>query len=242
MSTRECHDEVSSTGRLSAAHTAEFRTAANTSISVVYSRLNAKRMLCGALLILLGVARCAGPVSLTDAIDHDDETAYVKRLNARNFDARAAFFAWKSEQTGRSAETIADEDAALSTTRNPFDAYQDTDAVRRGAVLFRYHCARCHGEDASGHGPAILPDHPANDFHAFGQRFAATLHRGAPRRWFKSITQGFGGVVQYPDEPPGPAMPAFGTRLAKEQVWLLITYLQSLDVHFPTNPDAATTE
>lgn len=182
---------------------------------------------------------CAGPVPMNTAIDHQYEADYVKHLNAANHDGRAAFLDWRAEQTGESVDKLEHEDAELSTTHNPFNARTDVAAVRRGAVLFKYHCARCHGDDARGHGPAVLPDHSANDFHTFGQRFAATIHGGAPRRWFKVITNGTGDQVKYPDEPPGPAMPAFGDKLTREQIWLLITYLQSLDVHFPKSTDAA---
>ncbi|HPF39069.1 MAG TPA: c-type cytochrome [Phycisphaerae bacterium] len=207
--------------------------------SVARNARHAKVTIAGALLMLFAI-RCAGPVAMTDAIDHQYETDYVARLNHENADGRAAWLKWKAETENRGIEELEREDAEISSTRNPFDAYRDSDAVRRGAVLYKYHCARCHGDDARGHGPSALPDYPANDFHDFGQRFAATLHRGAPRRWFRSITNGTGDIVTYPDEPPGPAMPAFGAKLSREQIWLLITYLQSLDVHFPeaTAPQA----
>jgi len=75
-----------------------------------------------------------------------------------------------------------------------------------------------------------LPEAPTKDFHAFGKRFAVTLHKGAPRSWFRKINEGYGDTVTYPDGA-GPAMPAFGQKLAREQIWLVITYLQSLDVY-----------
>ncbi len=64
----------------------------------------------------------------------------------------------------------------------------------------------------------------------FGKRFAVTLHGGAPRAWFKKISEGFGAPVTYPTGP-GTAMPAFKDVLAREQIWLVITYLQSLDAY-----------
>lgn len=185
-----------------------------------------------AVLVLLAGINCSGPQPLTKAIRASDEHAYVQRLNAANYDGRAAFFAWMADERRIDLASLETRDRSLGETRNPFDAYEDAAAVSRGAVIYKLHCARCHGEDARGRGPAALIDHPANDFHDFGNRFASTLHRGAPRRWFKSISEGYGDTLQYPDGPSR-AMPAFGDKLAREQIWLVITYLQSLDAKAP---------
>lgn len=175
---------------------------------------------------------CSGPQPLSTAIRPNDERAYVERLNAANYNGRAAFLAWKSDERRVGLASLEKQDQAMSETKNPFDAYKDFAAVSHGAVIYKYHCARCHGEDGRGRGPSALPGHPANDFHSFGNRFASTLHRGAPRRWFKSIFEGCGNTLKYPDGPTQ-AMPAFGDKLAREQIWLVITYLQSLDAKAP---------
>ncbi len=180
----------------------------------------------------LGATGCAGPVALSIAIDPQDETAYVAALNDMNMDARTAFADWMAAERHETPADILLSDVQFSQTRNPFDAYRDDTAVSRGAVLYKIHCARCHGEDARGRGPSILEDHPAKDFKSFGKRFAATLHRGAPRKWFRVIRDGNGDFVDYP-EGRQKAMPAFGEQFTREQIWLVITYLQSLDVHAP---------
>lgn len=185
-----------------------------------------------AVSFLLAGISCSGPQPLSIAIRATDEDAYVQRLNAANYNGRAAFFAWMADERRIDLAAIETRDRSLGETKNPFDAYQDAAAVSRGAVIYKLHCARCHGVDARGRGPAALVDHPANDFHDFGNRFASTLHRGAPRRWFKSISEGYGDTLQYPDGPSR-AMPAFGDKLAREQIWLVITYLQSLDAKAP---------
>lgn len=208
----------------------------------VIPRIRNAKPIVAIMALLPALQSCSGPVPLTDAIQPRHDVAYLEHLNAEHMNGRAAYLNWTSAESGKPIAELEKQDAALSTTRNPFDAYTDADALSRGAVLFKYHCARCHGDDASGKGPSVLPDHPANDFRAFGQRFAATLHRGAPRRWFKSITEGTGDIVTYPDEPQGPAMPAFGNNLTREQVWLLITYLQSLDARFPGDADSTASE
>jgi len=171
---------------------------------------------------------CAGPQPLQRAINPRDQLEYVQFLNASNGDGRTAYAKWMARERDTTPEAILITDRALSTTRNPFDAHRDPKAVSRGAVVYKVHCARCHGDDARGHGPSTLSDHPATDFKTFGKRLAATLHRGAPRKWYRVIRDGTGDVVNYPDETTT-AMPSFSNTLTREQIWLVITYLQSLD-------------
>jgi len=181
-------------------------------------------------MLCLAIGSCAGPQPLSVAINPKDEAAYLKVVNEANLNGRQAFAIWMARERGLAPDEVLQRDAELSRTRNPFDAYRDRQAVSRGAVIYKLHCARCHGDDARGHGPSVLPGHPANDFKTFGSRFAATLHRGAPRKWFRVISDGTGDEVQYPDEKTT-AMPPFAKTLAREQIWLVITYLQSLDCY-----------
>jgi len=172
---------------------------------------------------------CAGPQPLQRAINPRDQAEYVRFLNASNGDGRGAFAAWMARVRNASPEAILRADGDLSMTRNPFDAHNDPVAVSRGAVLYKIHCARCHGDDARGRGPSTLAEFPATNFKTFWKRLAATLHRGAPRKWFRVIRDGAGDMVDYAGERSR-AMPAFGDKLAREQIWLVITYLQSLDM------------
>jgi len=185
---------------------------------------------CSTFSLLVLTPSCAGPQPLGVAIRPEDQQAYVSNLNAANGNARRAYARWMARQLDTSPESVLARDAKISTTRNPFDAHQDAQAVSRGAVIYRIHCARCHGEDARGRGPSALADHPATSFKTFGKRLTATLHRGAPKKWFRVIAEGSGDVVTYPDQTTT-AMPAFGEALTREQIWLVITYLQSLDMH-----------
>lgn len=182
------------------------------------------------LPILVFGGSCGGPQPLSIAINQDDEAAYVAKLNAANADAKLAYAAWMAEERHASKESVLESDSELSQTKNPFKARRDHTAVSRGAVIYKMHCARCHGEDARGDGPSILPDHPAQSFKTLGKRFAVTLHGGAPRKWFRVIRDGSGDVVDYPDGRMT-AMPPFGDMLTREQIWLVITYLQSLDTY-----------
>jgi len=90
--------------------------------------------------------------------------------------------------------------------RNPHEG--DATAVATGAKLFiAYNCIDCHGADGSG---AMGPSLADGRWH-FG---------GAPAEVFESIYQG---------RPEG--MPAWGSLISEDQVWLLVTYVRSLSAN-----------
>jgi mono/diheme cytochrome c family protein len=185
-----------------------------------------------ALVVLAG---CAGPPALERAILPGQQQKYDNALKLDTSSPKNGFLRWRAEQLGTSLEDAMRRDESLSRTANPFNASRDRAAVGLGAVVYANHCQRCHGENVDGKGPDVLPSHPCKDFHAFGKRLAVTLHGGAPRAWFRKISDGFGDVAAYPDGP-STAMPAFGEKLSREQIWLVITYLQSLDAHAGPEP------
>jgi cytochrome c oxidase cbb3-type subunit 3 len=89
--------------------------------------------------------------------------------------------------------------------RNPYEG--NANAVATGAKLFvAYNCVDCHGADGSG---AMGPSLADGRWH-FG---------GAPAEVFESIYQG---------RPEG--MPAWGSLISPDQIWLLVTYVRSLEV------------
>ncbi|GMV97965.1 MAG: hypothetical protein AMXMBFR83_23180 [Phycisphaerae bacterium] len=189
----------------------------------------------GILLIAWG---CSGPRPLNEAIRPADEQAYLAALREHPEPPRLAFYHWKARTTGRSLSEVERADQALSTTRNPFDANRDPVAVSRGAVVYKAHCLTCHGENADGRGPTMPALLPRMDFHAFDKRFAVTLHRGAPRTWFRKINEGYTSEVVNADGSLN-TMPPFKDTLAREQIWLAITYLQSLDAYAGKKAGAA---
>ena len=65
----------------------------------------------------------------------------------------------------------------------------------------------------------------------------ATLHGGAPKTWFQKINDGYTAQATNPDGTPI-AMPPFRDVMAREQIWLTITYLQSLDIDAPATGGA----
>jgi cytochrome c oxidase cbb3-type subunit 3 len=90
--------------------------------------------------------------------------------------------------------------------RNPHEG--DPAAVATGAKLFiAYNCLDCHGADGSG---AMGPSLADGRWH-FG---------GAPAEVFESIYQG---------RPEG--MPAWGSLISADQIWLLVSYVRSLEAN-----------
>jgi len=87
--------------------------------------------------------------------------------------------------------------------RNPYEG--SARAVAAGANLYvAYNCVDCHGAGGSG---AMAPSLADRRWH-FG---------GSPGELFESISQG---------RPEG--MPAWGSLIAADQIWMLVSYLQSL--------------
>ena len=88
--------------------------------------------------------------------------------------------------------------------RNPYEG--DAKAIATGAKLFvAYNCVDCHGADGSG---AMGPSLADGRWH-FG---------GASPEVFESIYQG---------RPEG--MPAWGSLISPDQIWMLVSYLHSLE-------------
>ena len=179
----------------------------------------------GALLML---NCCAGPRSLDTAINAVDEQAYLGAMSGSSSTPRESFFRERAAQSQRSIEQIMAADLAMSATKNPFNARKDPVAVSRGAVIYKYNCMNCHGVEADGNGAEVPQPTESMDFHRFSTRFAVTLHGGAPSRWFRVIDEGT--VSETGVDPQGKplVMEPFHDTLAREQIWLVVTYLQSL--------------
>ena len=101
----------------------------------------------------------------------------------------------------------------LVTLRNPLA--RDKQAAAAGKSLFvNYNCADCHGADGSG---AMGPSLQDGRWH----------YGGSDGELFQSIYEG---------RPTG--MPAWGGRISDDQIWLLVSYVQSLSAgHDATTED-----
>lgn len=97
-----------------------------------------------------------------------------------------------------------------ATLRNPFE--HDPVAVAEGKKLFaKMNCAGCHGYDATGAMGPNLTD----KYWRYG---------GTPVQVFKSIYEG---------RPNG--MPAWGGSLSVNELWQIVTYLESLGGTYATD-------
>jgi mono/diheme cytochrome c family protein len=97
------------------------------------------------------------------------------------------------------ADQTGSSGAAAST--NPFAG--NADAVKSGRQVFlNTGCYNCHGIEAKGGG--IAPDLTASKLDA--QQMFRTIHDGRP----------------------GTLMPSWGKQLSSDEIWKVITYLQSL--------------
>ena len=96
--------------------------------------------------------------------------------------------------------------------KNPFSGSQE--AVSEGKQLFEKNCKRCHGPSGKGDGPDGDPDHQED--------MDLTQARRAVRNP--------DGVVFYKawNGRAKPKMPAFKESLSKEDVWKIVTYVQTL--------------
>jgi cytochrome c oxidase cbb3-type subunit 3 len=101
--------------------------------------------------------------------------------------------------------------------RNPFSG--DPKAAKAGEFEFRINCAFCHGLGArgGGRGPDLTRAHKR--------------HGDSDADLFQNISQGI----------PGTVMPANGTNgqgvgMTDDEIWQIIAYLRSIQVHSPAKP------
>jgi mono/diheme cytochrome c family protein len=83
-----------------------------------------------------------------------------------------------------------------------------------GRALFRKNCERCHGPKGVGDGPDADPDYMA-DMDLTNAKRAAENPDGVV---FHKVWNG----------REKPKMPAFKDELSREQVWTIVTYVQTL--------------
>ena len=96
--------------------------------------------------------------------------------------------------------------------KNPFSG--DPKAVETGKTLFKKHCERCHGPGGKGDGPDADPD--------VQEDMDLTVAKRAARNP--------DGVVFYKawNGRSKPKMPAVKDDLTKEQLWQIVSYVQTL--------------
>ncbi len=178
-----------------------------------------------ALALLAGaLAGCTGPLPLARALRPREDNAYRRILEKYDSNPKKAWLSYKAQQQKITFEEALARDETL-TQKNPFRT-SDREAVSYGAAIYAEHCMKCHGENADGDGWMARADHPPKNFRSLVTRMGVALSGGAPGDWFEAVRDGKGPQVDY-DEGPSRAMPAYGDKLANEQIWLVLTYLAS---------------
>jgi mono/diheme cytochrome c family protein len=99
---------------------------------------------------------------------------------------------------------------------------QNDPVMLAGAAIYGDLCSACHKSDGSGI-PYLIPNLSA---------LASTASRD-PTTLIRVILEG-GRSVATPEEPTGPAMPAFGRQLSDAQVAAVITYVSNSWNHATT--------
>ena len=90
-------------------------------------------------------------------------------------------------------------------------------------LLFLKHCASCHGTLSEGRiSRADFFQPPAPDF------TASSYQQADPAYLFWRISE---GKMVEPFLSMGSVMPAWGVHFSDEQIWQMITYLQSRSLH-----------
>ncbi len=121
------------------------------------------------------------------------------------------FFQWRALALGIGIEAAKSRDAALSETTPP---HADEAVAVDAAVIWRDFCAGCHGID--GKPPLGVTPTPK------------TWGGGAAIGFFFGGDRMRAGVYRAIADGKGKVMPAWGDRLAKEQIWALVRQLESL--------------
>jgi mono/diheme cytochrome c family protein len=100
----------------------------------------------------------------------------------------------------------------VATKKNPLAS--DAKVLAAGKAIFKDKCQKCHGPGGLGDGPDADPDH------------AADMDLTNPKRAARNDD----GTVFYKvlNGRKKPKMPAFKDELSEEQIWTVVTYVQSL--------------
>ncbi|HEY7498400.1 MAG TPA: c-type cytochrome [Vicinamibacterales bacterium] len=96
--------------------------------------------------------------------------------------------------------------------KNPVAA--DTKALATGKVIFKDKCSKCHGNTGLGDGPDADPDHQEH-MNLTNPKFADRNTDGVV---FYKVSNG----------RRRPKMPAFKEELTEQQIWSVVTYVQTL--------------
>lgn len=115
--------------------------------------------------------------------------------------------------------------AALWTGEKPAADPENVEQVARGQIVYRQHCASCHGARLEGQ-PNWQRKLPSG-------RMPAPPHDDSGHTWHHPDPVLFGitrhGLVPGKYAPPGyqSDMPAFGATLSEAEIWAVLAYIKS---------------
>ena len=97
-----------------------------------------------------------------------------------------------------------------ASEKNPLHA--SPEVLKKGESLYKTHCSTCHGPKGLGDGPSVDPHDRKNK--------PANL----------ALSRNPEGVVFYKawNGREDPKMPAFKSRMTREETWTVVTYVMSL--------------
>lgn len=181
-----------------------------------------------------GVAWVVGCAASGSSGSEKPQVASVKLapLNAEQYGAvvgdenpKVAYLKTQIALRGQTLDEAQAADATLGGLSNPFRR-DDAVAVANGAVIFAAQCALCHGADASGSGPGMPVGSPKMNFHDSSKRGLLRMTGRAPKSWIESLRNGVTSKTVVAGKPL--VMPTFQPTLTNEQMWLAVTYLETI--------------
>ena len=129
-----------------------------------------------------------------------------------------AWFPWRAQTLGISVDEARQRDAALPSGDDgeapPGDTLDEYTA-REASAIWRSDCSACHGLD--GKAPAVAENDPVpKSWNGLGPTMGF-LFGGDKMR---------AGIYRSIDRGKPPAMPAWGSRLSREQIWALVRHIE----------------
>ena len=170
---------------------------------------------------------CSGPGRSVGEFQPLDAAGYDASIKLAS-NPRQAFLSWKSGRTTQTLEQVEAADAGVSGSRNPFD-HGNPAMVDSGKIIYEAHCMQCHGREADGKGEQMKQALAKMNFRSGEKKLAVRIAGRAPSSWFEKVYSGVSSDAKSPDGTPV-AMPPFKGTLAREQIWLAITYLEAVAI------------
>ncbi len=137
---------------------------------------------------------------------------------------RDAWLERRARQLGVSLDEARHRDATLSVATPPDVATDDAQTRAEAVAIWGRVCASCHGVSGRLDGVTQKTDPPPRAWGGMGARMGFFFGGDKMRAGiYRAIAEG--GPVR--DGKPSP-MPAWGPTFAREQIWALVRYLESL--------------